>query len=170
MFCLRKSVLIIFIYLNQGCQLEPLFGENKPLPMIITLMTNCFSSWLCRIVVGQNSKQKRISSQSIDSWLCRIVLVVGDTVLNRKGSGHTGECGVVGGPSGPHKYFQHDMEQPPFCPWDVEHGGLRVEWGWTCFCFHMLSTDISWVIKDLNKSPPSDIGDRATKRWKRWDH
>jgi len=27
-----------------------------------------------------------------------------------------GECGVVGGPSGPHKYFQHDMEQPPFCP------------------------------------------------------
>eukprot|EP00092_Neocalanus_flemingeri_P017694 GFUD01019140.1.p1 GENE.GFUD01019140.1~~GFUD01019140.1.p1 ORF type:complete len:354 (+),score=85.06 GFUD01019140.1:245-1306(+) len=26
-----------------------------------------------------------------------------------------GECGLVGGPSGPHKYFQHDFPQPPPC-------------------------------------------------------
>jgi len=26
-----------------------------------------------------------------------------------------GECGLVGGPSGPHKYFQHDFQQPPTC-------------------------------------------------------
>ena len=26
-----------------------------------------------------------------------------------------GECGLVGGPSGPHKYFQHDFPQPPAC-------------------------------------------------------
>merc|ERR1719319_1634285 len=26
-----------------------------------------------------------------------------------------GECGLVGGPSGPHKYFNHDMVQPPTC-------------------------------------------------------
>jgi len=26
-----------------------------------------------------------------------------------------GECGIVGGPSGPHKYFQHNFVQPPSC-------------------------------------------------------
>jgi len=26
-----------------------------------------------------------------------------------------GECGLGGGPSGPHKYFQHDFPQPPTC-------------------------------------------------------
>ncbi|XP_023337870.1 putative vacuolar protein sorting-associated protein TDA6 [Eurytemora carolleeae] len=26
-----------------------------------------------------------------------------------------GECGLVGGPTGPHKYFKHDFQQPPAC-------------------------------------------------------
>jgi len=26
-----------------------------------------------------------------------------------------GECGLVGGPTGPHKYFTHDFQQPPQC-------------------------------------------------------